>query len=85
MIKGPRGLKFDSMISNAYILVSNRCLAVITYQTKLQCSFTTSFAANNSVNRGGGSNFTLVRQILQARTVHVWKSRPSTEFREPGV
>ena len=28
-------LKFDNMISNAYILVLNRFLALITYQTNL--------------------------------------------------
>ena len=41
-------LEFDNMTSNAFMLVLNRFLAVITYWTKLALPLR-SFAANNIV------------------------------------
>ena len=45
------------MTSNVYILVLNRSLAVITYWTNLQCSFTAGFAANNIVKAASVAKF----------------------------
>ena len=45
------------MTSNVYILVLNRSLAVITYRTNLQCSFTTGFAVNNIVKAASVAKF----------------------------
>ena len=45
------------MTSNVYILVLNRSLAVIMYQTNLQCSFTAGFAANNIVKAASLAKF----------------------------
>ena len=45
------------MTSNMYILVLNRYLAVITYRTNLQCSFTAGFAVNNIVKAGSVAKF----------------------------
>ena len=57
MIKGPRVFIFDNMTSNTYILVLNRCLAVIKYRTNLQYSFTASFVANNIVKAASVARF----------------------------
>ena len=45
------------MTSNVYFLVMNRSLAVITYRTNLQCSFTAGFAANNIVKAASVAKF----------------------------
>ena len=39
------------------ILVMNRSLAVITYQTNLQCSFTAGFVGNNIVKAASVTKF----------------------------
>ena len=45
------------MTSNVYILVLNRSLAMMTYRTNLQCSFTAGYAANNIVKAARVAKF----------------------------